>query len=117
MKSAIETLDRDVSQTACRPPIGPRLALAATLLGMIAAFVLAQSSLPIDAVLPAMVLLLFLVAGIAAVMAWSDASRLPPGHLTYRDVSGVLTFVGILLAAAVEPDQLVRLVASTSPSE
>ena len=37
-------------------------------------------------------------------------------RLSYWDVAGVLIFIGICVAAAIEPEQMVRLVAGTGHS-
>jgi hypothetical protein len=89
---------------------GPHLALQASLLTALAAAVLLPGVLSPDAVLPAITTALFLMAGLVAGLAWLRGGGRPHG-LTYWDASGLLTVVGICIAAAVEPEQLVRLFA------
>ena len=47
-----------------------------------------------------------------ALVAWRRPRRRGP-RLTYWDVAGALTLIGICVAAAIEPEQMVRLVAGT----
>jgi hypothetical protein len=49
-----------------------------------------------------------------AMIAWQRP--LPARQFSYWDAAGVLTVIGIVIAAAVEPEQMVRLVAGTSRS-
>ena len=67
-----------------------------------------------DHVLPTVSTLLFVLAAAVALIAWRRPTREP--RLSYLDVAGVLTFIGICVAAAIEPDQMVRLVAGTGHS-
>ena len=74
---------------------------------------LAQS-LSKDHVLPTVSTLLFVGAAAVALIAWRHPTR--GSGLSYWDVAGVLTFIGICVATAIEPDQMVRLVAGTDHS-
>ena len=114
MKFVIGTLVRDVSRWAA---IGPQAALAAACLAAVAAFALLQPTLHADVVLPTITFLFFLMACIAALLAWLDGGNSRSPRLTYWDVSGLLTFIGICIAAAVEPEELVRLVAAGNRAE
>ena len=67
-----------------------------------------------DHVLPTVSTLLFVLAAAVALIAWRRPTRGP--RLSYWDVAGVLIFIGICVAAAIEPDQMVRLVAVTGHS-
>jgi len=71
-------------------------------------------SLSKDHVLPTVSTLLFVLAAAVALIAWRVPTREP--RLSYWDVAGGLTFIGICVAAAIEPDQMVRLVAGTDHS-
>jgi hypothetical protein len=84
------------------------MVLAASGLAAVLALFLLQRIVSADALLPVLVITFFLMACVAALFAWHDRGR--RRRLTYWDVSGLLTLIGILLASAVEPDQLVRLV-------
>jgi hypothetical protein len=74
----------------------------------------AAESLSKDHVLPTVSTLLFVLAAAVALIAWRVPTREP--RLSYWDVAGGLTFIGICVAAAIEPDQMVRLVAGTGHS-
>jgi len=65
-------------------------------------------SLPADALSPAISAALFAIAAVVALVGW----RLPVDRrFSYRDVAGLLILIGIYIAAAVDPEQMVRLVA------
>jgi hypothetical protein len=49
-----------------------------------------------------------------ALTAWRQP--MPARQFSYWDAAGVLTALGICVAAAVEPEQMVRLVAGTERS-
>jgi hypothetical protein len=91
--------------------IGPPVTFAAAVLAAGAILALASATLPGDSVLPLTSLLLFVVAGAVALVAWSRGrpSR-QAAHVTYWDVAGALAFIGICAAALVDPDQMVRLI-------
>jgi hypothetical protein len=91
---------------------GPPLVFVAALATAVAAAaVLDQSK---EQMVPATSALLFLLAAVVALIAWLRS--VPSRHLTYWDVAGGLTFIGICLAATVEPEQMVRLVAGAEPN-
>jgi peptidoglycan/LPS O-acetylase OafA/YrhL len=87
---------------------GPPAILVGALAVGAAAWLYGLGSLPADAMLPA-IGGLFLVLAIAVALTWprSPADATP---LTYWDVAGLLMLIGICAVAAVEPDQMVRLV-------
>ena len=95
-----------------RRRLGPKLAFAAAVL--IAFALPAVYALPRDFVVPAISILLFISAGLVALVASSGGRLFEQGpatsRLTYWDVAGALTFIGICAAATVDPDQMVRLV-------
>jgi hypothetical protein len=93
---------------------GPQLVFVGALAAAVATAVVLAQSLSKDHVLPTVSTLLFLMAAAVALVAWRHPTRGP--HLSYWDVAGVLTFIGIFVAAAIEPDQMVRLVAGTGHS-
>ncbi|NOJ44255.1 hypothetical protein [Bradyrhizobium australiense] len=60
-----------------------------------------------EALAPAIVTLLFAVAAATAVIALlSQAERM---RITWLDLAGSLTFIGVVISVLIEPDQLVRL--------
>jgi hypothetical protein len=60
--------------------------------------------------LPVISTLFFVLSGLVAFLAWGRPRPSDQDRLTYWDVAGALTFIGICAAAQVEPDQMVRLV-------
>jgi len=88
---------------------------AAGLLLAAAAWIVAAWSFSSDLTLPLVATLLFLLAGIATLVAWSRAAA-APHRPTYWDVAGALTFIGIGAAALIDPEQMLRLVGS-APSD
>jgi len=94
---------------AARPTTGPVLALAGALAATLATAAVLQPSIAREALVPAAATLLFVFAAAVALIAW--LRPVPPRRFTYWDAAGVLTFIGICAAAAVEPEQMVQLVA------
>jgi len=87
---------------------GPQVLALLILAGGAGAFGLLVLSVPPPLVLPAASLLLLAAAVMAATIAW----RLPAPHrsqLTYWDVAGAATFIGIAAALLSEPDQVLPL--------
>jgi hypothetical protein len=97
-----------------RRRLGPELAFAAVIL--IAFALPALYALPREFVMPAISILLFISAGLVALVASTRGRLFEQGHatsqVTYWDVAGALTLIGICAAATVDPDQVVRLVES-----
>jgi hypothetical protein len=62
-----------------------------------------------DALLPGLSFGFFILAAAVALIAWQRP--LPARQFSYWDAAGVLTAIGIVITAAVEPEQMVRLVA------
>src|SRR5262245_50686767 len=90
---------------------GPTIALTGALAAALAFAAVLQPSLSPEALLPATVTLIFLLAAGVALLAW--LRPVPRRQFTYWDAAGVLTFIGICAAAAVEPEQMAQLVAGT----
>lgn len=113
MKDVIGTLVRDISRRAgWTADIGPRTALTSAGLLAIAAFALLRPVMSSDVLIPFIATLFFLKACLALHFAWREPDGARSARLTYWDVSGVLTFAGICVAALIEPESLVRLVAA-----
>ncbi len=112
MKLAIGTAARELFQPAGRDAVGPEIALAAACLMAIAVFKLLQPTLPDAAMLPLIVSIFFVMAAIAALWAWWRGAPSRTRQLSYWDVSGLLTFIGICLAAVIEPEALAQFVAA-----
>ena len=66
--------------------------------------------MPNDALLPS-VCLSFFVPGRGCLRMSRGRAPRRTANFSYWDAAGVLTFIGIVIAAEVEPEQMVRLVA------
>jgi hypothetical protein len=87
----------------------PRLGFAVAILTCVLGWAVATRMLPADAVLPTVSTLLLGFAALFAIIAWRRG-RMNPGNVTYADVAGALTLIGLFAAATIEPEQMVRLV-------
>ena len=94
-----------------RPLLGPPLSFFAALLATAAAAAIAAKSLHWDAVLPLASSALWFFAAVVAVFGWRPRGSRQPAALSYWDVAGALTLIGIGCSALIDPDQMVRLVA------
>ena len=85
--------------------------LAGMLLGALITTLGLRSILPTDALAPAIATLLFALGGATAGFAllW----RRDQARKAWLDIAGLLTFVGIIVSILIEPDQMVRLFASS----
>ena len=66
---------------------------------------------PADLVMPLVAMAFIALAAVSGLIAW----RAPIGsrqELSYTDVAGALMLIGAFAAAAIEPEQMVRLVES-----
>jgi len=91
-----------------RPAVGPPFVLAGALTAVIAVTALLHRTVPVDALVPGMTTLFLMLAAGVAMVAWYRPMR--GRELSYWDVAGLLTLIGITVSAAVEPDQMVRLI-------
>jgi hypothetical protein len=89
--------------------IGPQAVFAAAALTTFAMMAGVAIALPGDFVLPAASTLLFLTAAAAALAGWLRERGPSPGRVTYSDVAGALTLIGIGAAVFMDADQLVRI--------
>jgi hypothetical protein len=96
------------------PAVGPQLVLTGVLAAVLTVGAVFHHTMSNDALLPALCLAFFILAAAVAMIAWQHP--LPARQFTYWDAAGVLTVIGIVIAAAVEPEQMVRLVAGTNRS-
>lgn len=95
----------------------PQLVLGAACLAAVLGLVLLHPMLPVGALLPVIATELFVLAAIAAVLTWIEGGNGASRRLTCRDIAGLFTFAGICVAAAIEPDGLVRLLISRNSGE
>ena len=88
---------------------GPAVVFATAMLTAFAALALAALTLPKDFALASVASLLFAFAAIVSLLAWRLCQP-DKGTLTYWDVAGALTLIGICAATLMDSDQLLRLV-------
>jgi hypothetical protein len=93
----------------------PEFGFAAATFTGFAAWAGSAATLHPDLVMPLVATVFFVFAGVFALAAYvqrgGDLTR-----VTYRDVAGALTLIGICAAATIEPEQLAALVDSTGGS-
>ena len=104
-------LDRSqIVETNPRPPAARGKELfAGILLVALLATVGIRNVVPVDALAPAIVTLLFAVAALTAGLAL--LCRRDRFRIMWFDLAGSLTFIGVVLSVLIEPDQMVRLFA------
>jgi hypothetical protein len=68
-------------------------------------------SQPREALLAATVTFVFVLAAVVALFAWRDP--VPRRQFTYWDAAGLLTLIGVMASAMLEPGDLARLVVDT----
>jgi hypothetical protein len=66
-----------------------------------------RNVVPADALAPAIVTLLFVVAAMTA--GFALLCRRDRFRIMWLDLAGSLTFIGVVLSVLIEPDQMVRL--------
>ena len=96
------------------PALGPQLVLIGALAAILAVGAVFHQTMAGDALLPGLSTLFFIMAAAVALIAWQRP--MPIRRFSYWDAAGILTLMGIGMAAAVEPEQMVRLVAGTDRS-
>ena len=64
--------------------------------------------LPPGLIMSAVATVFLAFAAALAMVAWRR--EVDPDQVTYTDVAGALTLIGVCAAATIDPDQLVRLV-------
>ena len=94
-----------------RATVGPQRVFAAAALAGFAAWAGSRAVLSADAVIPVVSTLFLLLAATIGVIAWRRG-RMNPDNVTYADVAGALTLIGLCAAATIDPEQMVRLVES-----
>lgn len=98
---------RSKSSLRKRLRLGPRIVFAVSIIVAVAFAAITHYALPREALLPATVTVLFVLAAAIALFA----SRGPvPSQFTYWEAAGLLTAIGIIASVMVEPGDLVRLV-------
>ena len=110
-------LDRSqIVETNPRPPAARGKELfAGILLVALLATVGIRNVVPVDALAPAIVTLLFAVAALTA--GFALLCRRDRFRIMWFDLAGSLTFIGVVLSVLIEPDQMVRLFALSDQPE
>lgn len=91
--------------------IGPELSFAACTLACIAAWGAMHHTFEQSLIRPAITTLIFVLASVIALAAWRHR-RMDPNNLTYADVAGALTLIGMGVASTIDPHEFVRVVFS-----
>lgn len=65
--------------------------------------------LPVELTLPVLSVVLIISAGSLALVAWCGAERADDRRLTYRDISGLLVFLGIAAGLLADPEDVLPL--------
>lgn len=90
---------------------GPQFAFAAATLAGFAAWTGSVAVLPQGFAAPIVTSLFLVMAGVFGLVAWRCRND-DPHNVTYMDVAGALTLIGLCASATIEPDPLLRLVQS-----
>jgi hypothetical protein len=90
--------------------VGPQIGFAAATFAGFAAWSGLIVSVHSDLVMPLIATMFLVFAAGFAVMAWRNRGE-DPTRVTYADVAGALTLIGLFAASTIDPDQLVRIVA------
>jgi hypothetical protein len=93
--------------------IGPQLTFAAAIFAGVAVWAGLSITLPPDLVVPIVATLSFGFAAAMAVVA-SLRGLENPAYVTYADVAGAITLIGVCIAATIEPEQMLRIIAGDS---
>jgi len=105
----MRTTKRWTAQRSDPLGIGPQLGFAAATLSGFAAWTGLIVTIPSDLLMPAIATLFLLFAACFGVIAWRYRGE-DPTRVTYADVAGALTLIGLFAASTVDPDHLVRAV-------
>ena len=92
----------DRAQGGIRPTeevgVGPELAFAGATLAAVAAWGASKQTLPPDLVLPAIATHMLLLTAVRSITGWRYRG-MDPNCVTYADVAGALTLIGLCVAA------------------
>jgi hypothetical protein len=88
---------------------GPQLAFAAATLTGFTVWTGCVATLPHGFAAPIVTSVFLALAALFALVAWR-CRKDDPTNVTYTDVAGALTLIGLCLSATIEPDALLRLV-------
>ncbi len=88
--------------------MGPWAGFLAALFAALGAAVIARTTLTADHVMPLVATVFLMFAAMFGALAWWRG-RVDEGGLSYRDVAGALTLIGICAAAAIDSEQMIRI--------
>ena len=89
-------------------PLGPRAVFIGAVVVGFAAWGIFQATLTPDLVMPLVATVFFVLAVVVGPLAWLRRG-MSPLNVTYTDVVGALTLIGVFAAAAIEPEQMIWL--------
>jgi hypothetical protein len=89
--------------------ISPQIGFSAATFSGAAAWSGLFVTISADLLMPAIASLFLAFAAGFALVAWRHRGE-DPTRVTYADVAGALTLIGLFAASTIDPDQLVRLV-------
>jgi hypothetical protein len=89
---------------------GPVILFGLGVAATAAAFAIGSHRLPATLLLSLVVTLLFVLAAVTALLASLLREPNRRRGITYWDVAGALTLIGVVASAAIEPEQLVALI-------
>lgn len=116
MRTSKRTTKRWAQQNSDPLGIGPQLGFAgATFCGFTVWSGLIVT-IPPELRMPVMATLFLMFAVGFGIVAWRNRGE-DPTRVTYADVAGALTLIGLFAASTVDPDQLVRTVVGERSSE
>jgi cobalamin synthase len=94
------------------PWSGPHAVIAGVLILALTVMAVSAWTLPAPLVLPVLSVLLIAAACLTALLAWVRPHNRWDERVTYWDITGALTLVGICAALLSEPDQVMPLLES-----
>jgi hypothetical protein len=89
---------------------GPQLGFTVAVIAGFAAWSGLVVPIPAHFGMPLLATLFLIFAAVFGVIAWRRHQE-DPARVTYADVAGALTLIGLFAACTIDPDQLVRIVA------
>ena len=113
--SPVRTVHPGAGEARPRFRRGPELAFAGATLAGFAAWAASSVTLPPGLIMPAVATVFLAFAAALAMVAWRR--EVDPDQVTYTDVAGALTLIGVCAAATIDPDQLVWLVVEGGRTE
>jgi hypothetical protein len=103
------SVGRRSAETGRRP--SAELVFAGAVFLGFAVWGISSATFSADLVMPLVATTFFALAAALGLVAWRYRG-MDPNRVTYADVAGALTLIGVFAAAAIEPEQMIRLVAN-----